>query len=131
MHTLECNRLDLSRGSVPCPSRPHGWDEMRRSAETDLILLDTELRRVASRASRQRRQIKASVNAWQRWSATIDAGLKIADLIEAAPASDITGLSIKLRAILWRLRMDEDVVLDDTLTRALRRLARDVSYLAR
>ena len=70
------------------------------------------------------------MDAWRRWSDTIDAGFKVADVIEAVPASDITGLSIKLRAILWRIRMDEDVVLDETLTRALWRLARDVGYLA-
>ncbi len=57
-------------------------------------------------------------------------GLTIADAIEVAPAGDIAGLSMKLRAILWRIRMDEDVILDVTLTLELRQLTRDVAHPA-
>ena len=86
---------------------------MRRSAEVDLIVLDTELRRITRRASQQHRLAKLTVEAWQRWSETIDTGLKLVDLVEKAPARDLTGLSIKLRAVLWRIRIDEDVILDE------------------
>ena len=104
---------------------------MRRSAEPDLIQLDAELRRIARRTSQLHTRRKSTIDAWRRWSDSIDEGLRTADSIEATPARDINGLAIKLRAVLWRIRMDEDVILDAALTRVLRRLAREVAHLAR
>jgi len=101
------------------------------SAERDLIDLDVEFRRIARRTSQLHVRRKSPLEASRRWSDTIDAGLKVAGLIKAAPARDIAGLARKSRAILWRIRVDEDVILDAILVRALRRLAREVAHLAR
>ena len=104
---------------------------MQPSGEPDLIPLEAELLRIARRSSRLRTRRKSTVEAWRGWSDSIDAGIRIAIEIEAAPARDVAGLATKLRAILWRIRMDEDVILDETLSRALRRLAREAAHLAR
>lgn len=85
---------------------------MERS-RTDLGMLDAELRRLTRRADRQRRQIEQGTEAWQRWSSTIDEGLGVVTSIERAPVDNLVGLATKFRAILWRIRTDEGVILDE------------------
>ena len=98
-------------------------------AETDLVLLDAELRTRTRRADRQRRRINQGMQPWQRWSATIDEGLEVVERIDHAPVQDIEGLATKFRAILWRIRIDEDVIMDQGLRRALQRFGRQLAQL--
>ena len=105
--------------------------QQAHNADTDLADLETELRRLTRRADRQKRRIKLSTEAWQRWSATIQEGLGIVGRIERAPIRDMVGLTTKFRAILWRIQVDEDVILDEAVRRALKRFGRDVAALMR
>ena len=100
------------------------------SGKANLILLDTELRRLTRRADRQRGEMKQSTAAWQRWSATIDKGLNIVGRIETARARDVAGLATKFRAILWRIRVDEEVIMDEAVRRALHRFGRQLVHMA-
>ena len=45
---------------------------MGRNSEMDLGALERELSRLRRRAVRQKRTIKTSPEAWQKWSATMD-----------------------------------------------------------
>lgn len=98
---------------------------------SDLTTLDTGLRRVARRADRQRRGMQQTPEAWQRWSATIDEGDALAARIETAPVDDLAGLAVKFRAVLWRIRTDEGIIMDEVLGRALQWFGRDVARLLR
>ena len=103
----------------------------RPSVGADLSLLDIELRRLTRRASRQRQQMRLDTEAWRRWSATIDEGFNIIGRIDHAPARDLAGLSVKFRAILWRVRIDEDVIMDEAVRRALDGFGRQLTHLVR
>ena len=90
-----------------------------RDAGGTLLELDSELRRLTRRADRQQRRMRQSAGAWQLWSSTIDDGLDIVGRIDDASALDVDALAIKFRAIFWRMRVDEDLIMDETVTRAL------------
>ena len=104
---------------------------LEHQRNSDLIALDAELRRLTRRADRQRRQMKWRAAAWQRWSGTIDEGLALVDRIDHAPALDHGALAIKFQAILWRVRIDENVIMDEGVRRALGRFGRQLAQLAR
>ena len=96
----------------------------------DLAVLDAELRRLTRRADRQRQQIKQGTEAWQRWSATIDEGLRIVGRIERAPITDMVRLTTKFRAILWRIHVDENVIMDEDVRRTLMRFGRQLAQFS-
>ena len=100
------------------------------TSEADLVLLDAELRRLTRRADLRRRRMKQSTQAWQLWSSTIDEGLDIVRRIDDARAGDLAGLATKFRAILWRIRVDEDVIMDEAVRRALHRFGRQLVHMA-
>ena len=75
-----------------------------------------------NRRSRQRK--------FKLWSSTIDEGLDIVIRIDHAPALDVAGLATKFRAILWRIRVDENVIMDEAVRRALHRFGRQLVQMA-
>ena len=102
-----------------------------RKVDAKLADLDAELRRLTRRAGRQKQRMKRDTEAWRTWSSTIDEGLDLAGRIDRAPALDLAGLSIKFRAILWRIHVDEDVIMDEAIRRALDGFGRQLTSLVR
>ena len=102
---------------------------MRRNSEMDVGALERELSRLRRRAARQKRTIKSSPEAWQRWSATMDEVAGLTQRLVASPAPDLERLAAKFSAILWLIEVN-DSLLDGGDLRRLRRFGRDLSVLA-
>lgn len=106
-----------------------------RHGTDDLTTLAAEFGRVTGRARQQKVAIKRDVGAgsaaWQRWSASIDEALILAERIDACPVSDLEGLVVRFRALLWRIRSDEAVILDSAFSAALERFGRALERLTR
>jgi hypothetical protein len=102
---------------------------MRRNSETDVGALERELSRLRRRAARQKRTIKSSPEAWQRWSATMVEIAGLTQRLVASPAPDLERLAAKFSAILWLIEVNESL-LDSGDLRRLRRFGRDLSVLS-
>ena len=102
---------------------------MRRSSEMDVDPLAQQLARLRRRAARQKRTIKSSPEAWQRWSATMDEIAGLTQRLVTSPAPDLERLAAKFSAILWLIEVNESL-LDDGDMRRLRRFGRDLSVVA-
>jgi hypothetical protein len=102
---------------------------MRRDGEMDSGDLAQELGRLRRRATRQKRNIKASPDAWQDWSATMEEIAVLTQQLVVRPADDLDDLAAKFSAILWLIEVNESL-LDSGDLRRLRRFGRDLSVLA-
>ena len=102
---------------------------MGRNSEMDLGALERELSRLRRRAVRQKRTIKTSPEAWQKWSATMDEIASLTQRLVASPTPDLEGLAAKFSAILWLIEINNSP-LDSGDLRRLRRFGRDLFALA-
>lgn len=103
---------------------------MMQDSGTKIETLGRDLSRLRRRAAQQKRNIDKSADGWQRWSATMDEIADLTQRLAASPAPDIASLADKFRAIMWLIEVNESL-LDTGDLRRLRRLARELSSLAR
>jgi hypothetical protein len=90
--------------------------------------LAAEFERLRRRAVRQKRTVAESLEAWQRWSATIDEAMAIVDLLAASPARTIDDLTVKFSALLKAIEFNASIV-DATDLQHLKRFGRDLARL--
>jgi hypothetical protein len=83
---------------------------MRRNSEIDVGALERELFRLRRRAARQKRNIKSSPEAWQRWSATMDEIAGLTQRLVAYPAPDLEHLAVTFSTILWLIEVNESLL---------------------
>ena len=102
---------------------------MSRNSAMDVDALARRLARLRRRAARQKRNIGAGPDAWQRWSATMDEIAGLTQRLVASPSPDLERLAAKFSAILWLTEVNESL-LDSGDLRRLRRFGRDLSALA-
>lgn len=102
---------------------------MRRDGEMDTGDLAQELARLRRGAARRKRNIEASPDAWQDWSATMDEIAILTQRLVVRPADNLEDLAAKFTAILWLIEVNESL-LDSGDLRRLRRFGRDLSALA-
>jgi hypothetical protein len=103
---------------------------MRRDSETGIGALTRELTRLQRRAARQKRNIRASPDAWQDWSATMEKIAILTQRLVVRPADNFEDLAAKFNAILWLIEVNESL-LDRGDLRRLRRFGRDLTILGR
>ena len=97
------------------------------SQET-VTTLGEEFDRLRRRAARQKRLASGGSLGWQRWSSTIDAGLRVATNLTRLPAQNIDQLVTVFDAVLWAIDTNESL-LDMADRRLLRRFGRELRRL--
>ena len=102
---------------------------MRRNSEMDVDALAQQLAQLQRRATRQKRKVGSSPEAWQRWSATMDEIAGLTQRLVASPSPGLERLAVKFGAIVWLIEVNESL-LDRGDLRRLRRFGRDLSALA-
>lgn len=99
---------------------------MTRDSETEIGALAEDLVRLRRRATRQKRNINSSSNAWQTWSATMDEIATLTQRLVTRPTDDLQSLQVKFDAILWLIEVNQSL-LDRGDLRRLRRFGRELS----
>ena len=102
---------------------------MAQDEEIELGALTRDLARQQRRAARQKRSIGSRPDAWRNWSATMDEIVSLTERLIARSGDDLEILTVKFKAILWLIEVNQSL-LDSGDLRRLRRFGRALSLLA-
>lgn len=103
---------------------------VRDNVDSELIRLGEELSRLRRRAGRLKRARDNGTGVWAEWLAAIEAAFSLVDRIVSTRAHGLSGIAIKIAAIVWFLN-ETDAVLDAIASKQLSGIAREARQLSR
>jgi hypothetical protein len=97
----------------------------------DIHALGAKLARIRRRVKRLNRlaQPGGDTILWSRWSRAVGECADLCDQIAKSPVSDLAGLAIKYKALLWEL-VEDDLILDLAVRRRAIAFGRELERLA-
>jgi hypothetical protein len=119
------SRRKLHRGNAAAPPVP------QQSTRNDVHALGTKLARIRRRVKRLSRQVRPGGDTilWSRWSRAVSECAELCEQIAKSPVSDLAGLAIKYKALLWEL-VEDDLILDVAVRRRAISFGRELERLA-
>jgi hypothetical protein len=99
---------------------------------TELAALGHQLDRLSRRVKWLGRHMEPAGDPilWSRWSRAVSEYVELREEIAKLPVTDLAGLALRYRALLWEL-IEDDLILDHTVRRRAIAFGRELEALAK